>query len=67
MGHNLGLQHTFKLDTDEDVENENGVCKRGNRILPQHSTKNIMDYTYDNEPDNRRFFFKYQIDHLKNK
>jgi hypothetical protein len=26
--------------------------------------KNIMDYAYQGE-DDRRYFFKYQIDHLK--
>ncbi|MDR0604846.1 MAG: hypothetical protein LBG80_11135, partial [Bacteroidales bacterium] len=49
LGHNLGLQHTF-----ENV---------GNRILPKGSTKNIMDYS--GNPDLRRYFFLYQINHLK--
>jgi predicted Zn-dependent protease len=51
LGHNLGLQHTF-----ENV---------GSRKLPERSTKNIMDYS--GSPDMRRYFFLYQIKHLKTK
>jgi hypothetical protein len=61
LGHNLGLQHTFENGNDS----KDGVCRVGNRILPQSSTTNIMDYS--GSPDMRRFFFKYQIDHLKDK
>jgi hypothetical protein len=62
LGHNLGLQHTF--ENDRDIEKN--VCKIGNRKLGKLTTKNIMDYIYAGE-EHRRYFFKYQIDHLKNK
>jgi hypothetical protein len=60
LGHNLGLQHTFENDRD----NEENVCKVGDRKLEKLTTKNIMDYDYAGE-DNRHLFFKYQIDYLK--
>jgi hypothetical protein len=63
MGHNLGLQHTFK-DKDTD-DTRNGACKLLNRSINKHNTYNIMDYSYGD--DNRHSFFKYQIDHLKTK
>jgi hypothetical protein len=37
----------------------------GNRKLDKGITKNIMDYSGDQ--DERRFFFLYQIKHLKTK
>jgi hypothetical protein len=61
LGHNLGLQHTFENQDDQKAT----ICKVGNRKLPTGSTKNIMDYT--GIPDKRRYFFLYQINHLKTK
>jgi hypothetical protein len=60
LGHNLGLQHIF----DNKDDNEANICKIGNRILNKLATKNIMDYIYAGG-EHRRYFFKYQIDHLK--
>jgi hypothetical protein len=62
LGHNLGLQHTFE-NKDDGKDN---ICKVGSRILGVRTTKNIMDYDYAGE-EHRRYFFKYQIDHLKTK
>jgi hypothetical protein len=63
LGHDLGLQHTF----DNKNDGKEKVCIVGLRILPEYSTKNIMDYSYANESDHRYYFFLYQINHLKNK
>jgi hypothetical protein len=62
LGHNLGLQHIF----DNKDDNEANICKVGNRILNKLATENIMDYIYAGE-EHRHYFFKYQIDYLKNK
>jgi hypothetical protein len=62
IGHNLGLLHTFEQNYDDEA----GVCRVENRIIPKHTTKNIMDYIGFGS-DMRRYFLKYQIDYLKNK
>jgi hypothetical protein len=62
LGHNLGLQHTFENNGDT----EENVCKVKGRVMERMKTKNIMDYIYAGE-EHRRYFFKYQIDHLKGK
>jgi hypothetical protein len=66
LGHNLGLLHTFEKETE--AQSNHLILKHENRILPpEFSTRNIMDYiNQGTPPSHRRYFFKYQIDYLKN-
>lgn len=66
LGHNLGLLHTFEKETEALADYL--ILKHENRILPpKFSTRNIMDYIYQGtSSSHRRYFFKYQIDYLKN-
>jgi hypothetical protein len=66
LGHNLGLLHTFEKETERLAGYL--ILKHENRILPpEFSTRNIMDYIYQGtSSSHRRYFFKYQIDYLKN-
>lgn len=63
LGHNLGLQHTF--ESRPNIHTYPYILSHKNRILINRgTTKNIMDYGLTNE-NIRRYFFKYQIEHLK--
>jgi hypothetical protein len=62
LGHTFGLQHSWTAKDD----GKQNVLNQGSRTLtPQYSTKNIMDYRYSSDPENRRYFFLFQINHLK--
>jgi hypothetical protein len=65
LGHNLGLQHTFSSNNDAPSFLIN---HRDRQLIPQNTTKNIMDYSMTTDrTDFQRYFFKYQIEFLKNK
>jgi hypothetical protein len=66
LGHNLGLQHTFPPEGNEvNKDGDPGVCRVSNKYIEKSKTKNIMDYS--GAPDLRKLFFKYQIEHLKDR
>jgi hypothetical protein len=67
LGHVLGFKHTFEpYKTNEEVNYINVLTHKNRKVIDLYSTRNIMDYIYQGEPvTQRRYFFKYQIDHLK--
>ena len=63
LGHNLGLQHTWQSGNYPSF-----VLSHTDRpqLIPQYTSKNIMDYRKSTDGnDFLRYFFKYQIEHLK--
>jgi hypothetical protein len=67
LGHILGLKHTFEPYINNEEFNYINVLTHKNRTtIEPYSTRNIMDYIIEGEPvTQRRYFFKYQIEHLK--
>ena len=64
LGHNLGLQHIW--ENDANVNAYSYTLNHRNRFLiPQYTTRNPMDYIRTGTPKtHRRYFYKYQIEHL---
>jgi hypothetical protein len=62
VGHNLGLLHTFE-DKPDSYTHPYILNHKSRVLINRGTTKNIMDYNRVNE-NIRRYFFKYQIEHL---
>lgn len=61
IGHNCGLPHVFEAKT----YNKKIIhLKNKMPLVQKYSTRNIMDYVNFN--DDRKYFFKYQIDYIYN-
>ena len=68
IAHNLGLDHSFEisLSSNSNIPSIGRILYNDERVLiPQYTTRNIMDYIYRGQsPEHRRFFYKYQIKFL---
>ncbi|GHT29629.1 hypothetical protein AGMMS49574_06920 [Bacteroidia bacterium] len=64
LGHNLELLHIYESNSTGNPL----ILNQIKRVLPEpNSTRNIMDYRSEELPNTHRYFFyKFQIDHLKN-